>query len=182
MKFLFDFFPILLFFLAYKTLGIYAATSTVIIASALQLLWVRLKQGRFEKIPLITFLMAFLFGGATLFLRNELFIKWKPTAFYWFVALAFFLTQYIGQKPLIQRIMEQSIKLENKIWGKLNYAWGVFAASMGFVNLYVIYHFSTDVWVNFKLFGTVVMTLIFIVLQTFYIAHHRLPEPPEEGS
>ncbi len=172
MKFLFDFFPIVLFFIAFKMGGIYIATITVIVASAVQVLWSRYKTGRFEKLPLITLGTIVILGGATLFFRNELFIKWKPTALYWVLAFALVISQFIGNKPLMQRLLEQNVALPTKIWHQLNLSWALFFAAMGIANLYVVYHFDTDTWVNFKLFGTLGLTLVFIVLQGFYMAKH----------
>ena len=172
MKFLFDFFPIALFFIAYKMGDIYLATITAIVASVVQVLWSRYKTGRFEKLPLITLGTIVVLGGATLFFRNELFIKWKPTALYWVLALALVISQFIGNKPLMQRLLEQNVALPTKIWHQLNLSWALFFAAMGIANLYVLYHFDTDTWVNFKLFGTLGLTLVFIVLQGFYMAKH----------
>ena len=172
MKFLFDFFPIVLFFIAFKMGDIYIATITVIVASAAQVLWSRYKTGRFEKLPLITLGTIVVLGGATLFFKNELFIKWKPTALYWVLALALVISQFIGNKPLMQRLLEQNVVLPTKIWHQLNLSWALFFAAMGIANLYVVYHFNTDTWVNFKLFGTLGLTLVFIVLQGFYMAKY----------
>jgi len=172
MKFLFDFFPIALFFIAYKMGDIYLATITAIVASVVQVLWSRYKTGRFEKLPLITLGTIVILGGATLFFRNELFIKWKPTALYWVLALALLISQFIGKKPLMQRLLEQNVELPLRIWHQLNLSWALFFAAMGIANLYVVYHFDTNTWVNFKLFGTLGLTLVFIVLQGFYMAKY----------
>jgi intracellular septation protein len=172
MKFLFDLFPIALFFIAYKMGDIYLATITAIVASIVQVVWSRYKTGQFEKLPLITLGTIVILGGATLFFRNELFIKWKPTALYWVLALALVISQFIGNKPLMQRLLEQNLALPTKIWHQLNLSWALFFAAMGIANLYVVYHFDTDTWVNFKLFGTLGLTLVFIVLQGFYMAKH----------
>ena len=172
MKFLFDLFPIALFFIAYKMGDIYLATITAIVASIVQVVWSRYKTGQFEKLPLITLGTIVILGGATLFFRNELFIKWKPTALYWILALALVISQFIGNKPLMQRLLEQNVALPIKIWHQLNLSWALFFAAMGIANLYVVYHFDTDTWVNFKLFGTLGLTLVFIVLQGFYMTKH----------
>ena len=169
MKILFDFFPILLFFIAYKFGDIYIATMTAIAASFLQVVISRIKQGHFEKLPLVTLGVITVLGGATLLLRNEMFIKWKPTAVYWILAVAFFMSQYIGEKPLIQRAAERSITLTKEAWNRLNLSWAVFFTLMGGLNLYVVNNYDTDTWVNFKLFGTLGLTLIFIILQTIYM-------------
>lgn len=172
MKLLFDFFPIALFFAAYKIGGIYLATVTAIVSSIAQVLWSRYKTGKFEKLPLITLGTILILGGATLFFRNELFIKWKPTALYWALAIALLMSQFIGKKPLMQRLLEQNITLPLKIWHQLNLSWALFFSAMGIVNLYVVYHFDTNTWVNFKLFGTLGLTVLFIVLQGFYMAKY----------
>lgn len=181
MKFLFDFFPIVLFFIAYKMGDIYLATITAIIASVIQVIYSRYKHQKFEKLPLFTLATITVLGGATLFFRNELFIKWKPTAIYWLLSSAFLASQWIGKKPLIQRLAESSISLQSKIWSQLNVSWSLFFAGMGVANLYVVYHFDTDTWVNFKLFGTLGLTLLFVIVQGFYIARHPLPEPSPES-
>ena len=179
MKFLFDLFPIFLFFIAYKIGGIYAATLTAIITSALQVGYSRYTTGKFEKLPLITLVTLVVLGSATFLFRNELFIKWKPTALYWVLALIFFASQFIGKKPLIQKAMEQNIQLENKIWLHLNFSWVIFFFCMGAANLYVVYHFDTDTWVNFKLFGTLGLTIVFIIIQGIYMARHQKTLPKE---
>lgn len=172
MKFLFDFFPIILFVIAFKMGDIYLATIAAIVASIIQVLWSRYKTGRFEKLPLITLATIVILGGATLFFKNELFIKWKPTVLYWVLALALLISQFIGKKPLMQRLLEQNVGLPMRIWYQLNLSWALFFTAMGIINLYVVYHFDTNTWVNFKLFGTLGLTLIFIVIQGFYMAKY----------
>lgn len=176
MKLLFDFFPILLFFLAYKLGDIYIATLSAIAASLLQVVWLRWKQGCFEKMSLITFFSLSILGGATVFFQNEIFIKWKPTVVYWLLALSFLASQWLGNKPLLQRLAEGNVQLPAIIWLRLNWSWVIFFAVMGVLNLYVVQHFDTNTWVNFKLFGTLGLTFIFIVLQGFYMMRHHLPQ------
>lgn len=178
MKFLFDFFPIILFFIAYKLGDIYLATGTAIAASGIQVIVSRIKLGFFEKMPVMTLIVITVLGGATLLFRNEIFIKWKPTAVYWLLALAFILSQYIGQKPLIQRALERNVSLPSEIWLRLNLSWAVFFAFLGGLNLYVVQHFDTDTWVNFKLFGTLGLTILFIIVQTIYMVSHTKKERP----
>jgi len=173
MKFLFDLFPIALFFIAFKLGDIYLATATAIAASLVQVLWSRIKHGKFEKMPLITLATLIVLGGATLLFRNELFIKWKPTALYWVLAIAFLLSQFIGKKPIIQRLLEQNIELTLKVWNQLNLSWAIFFSCMGFANLYVVYNFDTNTWVNFKLFGTMGITLVFIIAQGIYMSKQQ---------
>lgn len=177
MKLFLDFFPILLFFIAYKFGNIYIATGTAMAASVLQVIILRIKQGYFDKLPLFTLLLIMILGGATLFFRNEMFIKWKPTAVYWLLALAFLLSQFIGQKPLIQRAAERGIQLTPPVWHRLNFSWVIFFLLMGALNLYVVHHYDTNTWVNFKLFGTMGLTLAFVIIQTGYMIRHSKKLP-----
>lgn len=179
MKFLFDFFPIILFFAAYKLGNIYIATIAAMLASFGLVLWSRLRLGYFEKMPLITLITLLVLGSATLIFRNETFIKWKPTIIYWLLGLGFLISQWIGNKPAIQRIAEQGIQLHSNIWLRLNLGWALFFFSMGFLNLYVMLNFDTDTWVNFKLFGSLGLTFLFVLAQTVYMIRHRLPEETE---
>lgn len=182
MKILFDFLPILLFFIAYKVGDIYMATGVAIITSILLVAYSRYQTGRFEKMPLFTLATVVILGGATLIFRNELFIKWKPTAIYWLFAAAFLTSQFWGQKPLFRRFAEHLLQLPNAIWYHLNLSWALFFGLLGLLNIYVIYNFDTNTWVNFKLFGTTGLTVIFVILQGFYMARHILPTPETENS
>jgi len=180
MKFLFEFFPILLFFAAYKLGDIYIATTIAIAASFIQVLVIRLRTGRFETVPVVTLISLVVLGGATLSFRNELFIKWKPTVVYWLLAFGFLLSQWIGSgKPAIQRLAEKSIQLPDRAWLRLNISWVIFFAFLGVLNIYVLKNYDTDTWVNFKLFGTLGLTFLFIIGQSIYMIRHRLPEGNE---
>jgi intracellular septation protein len=172
MKLLFDYLPILLFFIGYKLYGIYVATSIAILASFVQVTLYWIKHRRFESIHVITFVCVLIFGGATLLLHNEVYIKWKPTIIYWLLSLFFIGSSFIGKKTLLQRIMDNSMKLPNVIWQRLNLSWGIFFILLGGTNLFVIYHYSTNTWVNFKLFGTLGLTVAFIVLQSLYMVKY----------
>ncbi|ASQ45661.1 septation protein A [Legionella clemsonensis] len=182
MKLLFDFFPILLFFISYKLFGIYNATAVAMAASLFQVIFHRVKHQRYEKIHLISLAIIFILGGATLFFHNPWFIKWKPTGIYWLTSLVFLLSPFVGKKPLIQKMMDGNIKLPTKIWYRLNYAWALFFVLMGSVNLYVAYFYSTDVWVNFKLFGGAGFTLLFVFLQAIYLTRHLIEKEIEQPS
>ncbi len=172
MKLLFDFFPILLFFIIFKIYGIYTATAIAMIASLSQVIFYRLKFQRYEKMHVISLIIIMVLGGATLFFHNPWFIKWKPTGIYWLSALVFLSSSFIGSKPLIQKMMEANVSLASKIWYRLNTAWSIFFIVMGALNLYVAYHYNTDAWVNFKLFGGVGFTLLFVLIQAFYLTKH----------
>ena len=129
---------------------------------------------------IITLILLLVFGGATLLLKDPVFIKWKPTAINWLFALVFLGSQYIGQKPLVQRMMGQALDIDDaSVWMRLNLAWVGFFVFSGVANLVVAFNFSEDIWVDFKLFGLMGLTLIFVVGQAFYLARY-LPTDAEE--
>jgi intracellular septation protein len=170
MKFLFDFFPVILFFVAFKTFDLFVATAVIMAASLLQIAihWVRTR--KFETMHVITFAAVVLLGGATLIFRDERFIKWKPTVAYWITALVFAGSHFVGsKKTVIQRLMGEQISLANTIWTKLNISWIIFFILAGALNLAVAFNASTEVWVNFKLFGLLAITLVFAVIQGLFI-------------
>ena len=177
MKFLFDFLPILLFFIAYKLYDIYVATAVIILASLAQVGWLWIRQRRLERMPLITAALILLFGGATLIFQDETFVKWKPTVANGLFGLAFLGSQWIGKKPLIERMMGKTIALPAPVWSRLNLAWAIFFFAMGLANLYVAFNFNTDIWVDFKLFGMLGLTLAFVIVQSFYLARHLKLNP-----
>lgn len=172
MKFLFDFFPVLLFFISYKVFDIYVATAVAIAASFLQVALSWWQHHRIETMHIVTFGLIVVFGGATLVLQNEIFIKWKPTILNWLFGLVFLASQLFGRQPIIQRMLGGNITLTEAVWVKLNGAWSVFFILLGAVNLYIAYTFETDIWVNFKLFGMMGLTVLFVILQTWYIARY----------
>ena len=151
---------------------IYVATAVLIIASLLQTSVHWLMHRRFEKMHVITLVLVCVFGGLTLILQDEMFIKWKPTVINWLFAIAFLGSQFIGEKPIIQRMMGDHIVLPIHIWLRLNVAWSIFFISLGIINLYVIYNFDTETWVNFKLFGLLGLTFVFVIAQSLYLARY----------
>jgi intracellular septation protein len=172
MKLLFDFLPIFLFFVTFKLFGIYVATAVAMGASLLQVVLYRLKNKRFESMHVITFFSILILGGATLLLHNEIFIKWKPTILYWILGLVFLTSSVFAQKTVIQRLMESSIQVPTPIWQRLNISWSIFFFLLGALNLFVVYHYSTNTWVNFKLFGTFGLILLFVILQSLYMSKY----------
>ncbi len=180
MKFLYDFFPILLFFIAYKTFDIYVATAVAMISSVVQVGAFWLQHRRVETMHLVTLVSIMVLGSITLLLHDETFIKWKPTVVEWAFAIAFLISQFVGKKTLVQRMMEANIQLtDNKIWGHLNLAWVIFFIAMGGLNLYIAFNYPTDVWVNFKLFGMMGFTFVFVLAQGFYMMKYIVAEEPE---
>ena len=172
MKLLFDLFPVLLFFIAYQWQGFYAATATAMAASAAQVLLLWIKKKKVETMYLASAGLIILLGSTTLFLKNELFFQWKPTAINWIFALVFLASHFVTKKTLIQRMMEKNISLPSVIWRRLSISWILFFFSMGAANLYVVYHFTMATWVNFKVFGVLGLTIFFIILQAIYLARH----------
>ena len=179
MKFLFDLFPILLFFVAYKMYDIYVATAVAIGAAFVQtgLFW--LKHRKFEKMHVITLGILIVFGGLTLILRDPVFIKWKPTVVNWLFGASFLGSQFIGERPLVERMMGHAITVPGPVWRRLNGVWVLFFLAMGLINIYVAYNYSEETWVNFKLFGMMGLTLVFVFAQAFYLG--RYMETDEEN-
>ena len=172
MKFLFEMFPIILFFTAFKLKGIYVATTVAIAASILQIAYAYFKNKKVEKPMIISLAVIVIFGGATLLVHNELFIKWKPTVLYWIFSGVLIIGRYVFDKNFIQSMLQKQIDVPLQVWEKLNITWALFFAIVGCVNLYVAYHFSTNVWVNFKLFGILGFMLIFVIVQSIMLAPH----------
>ncbi|EHP40408.1 intracellular septation protein A [Cupriavidus basilensis OR16] len=179
MKFLFDLFPVILFFVAFKFAGIYAATGVAIAATVAQIGWVWLRHRKVEPMQWVSLAIISVFGGATLLLHNETFIKWKPTVLYWLFAATLTLSALIWRKNLIRAMLGKQVTMPEAAWGKLNAAWAAFFAVMGVVNLYVAYQFSTDAWVNFKLFGSMGLMLVFILAQSVWLSRHMQENTPE---
>jgi intracellular septation protein len=172
MKFLFDIFPVVVFFIAFKIYDIYVATAVAIAATFLQIGWTWLRHRKVDKMLWVSLAVIVVFGGATLLLRDETFIKWKPTVLYWLFAVALAVAAVAFRKNLIRLMMEAQVTLPEIVWGRLLASWIAFFALMGALNLVVAYSFSTDAWVNFKLFGGIGLMLAFIVLQALMLSRH----------
>jgi len=180
MKFLFDIFPLLLFFAAFKLYDIYAATAVAIAASFLQVGIYWWRHRKFETMHLITLAVIVVFGGLTLMLQNDAFIKWKPTIVYWVFSVLVLGSHFIGSKTAMERLLGAQLKLPPRIWSLYNLSWGVFFAIAGALNLYVAFYYALDqdqaarqaTWVNFKVFGLIGLTLAFAVVQMLIVARH----------
>lgn len=178
MKFLFDLFPVLLFFIAFKAYDIFVATAVAIAATFVQIGWLRFRRQQVDKMMWANLAVIILFGGATLLFQDEDFIKWKPTVLYWLFATALFVANSFFNKNLIRAMLEKQIELPLTVWNKLNLSWVLFFVFLGSINLYVAYSFSVDTWVSFKLFGSTALMLVFIVVQVFLLNKHMAEVVP----
>ncbi|EAR60818.1 septation protein A [Neptuniibacter caesariensis] len=173
MKLLLDFLPIIIFFAVYKTTNdIILATAILIPATLLQMLYTWFKTHKIEKMQLVTLVLVVLLGGATVLFQDKTFIQWKPTIVNWLFGIAFLGSQFIGEKTIVERLMGGSISMPAFAWKKLNIAWVIFFIVLGIVNLFVAYTFSEEIWVEFKLFGMLGLTLVFVIAQGFYLSRH----------
>lgn len=201
MKLLFDFLPIILFFGTFKVaegrrewaaqfasehLGfvvnggvvgaseapVLLATVVVILATLAQVAWIIARGRKVDTMLWVSLALVTVFGGATIWFHNETFIKWKPSVLYWVMGLSFWLSQLVFRKNLLRALIGEQLTLPPGVWQRLNFMWVAFFAFMGLLNLYVAYSFSTDTWVNFKLFGGIGLMFAFTIAQGLYISRH----------
>lgn len=195
MKILFDLFPVILFFGVFKLAGsnpdaaqafataigyqtdplhlpVLAATAIAMIATLVQIIWVKWRHDKIDTMLWVGFAIIVVFGGATLLLHDEAFIKVKPTALYWLFALVLIFSNIFFKKNLIRSLMQEKMSLPDPIWSLLNLAWSGFFILLGILNLYVAWNFATDTWVNFKLFGATGIMFIFIILQVAMVSKY----------
>lgn len=172
MKFLFDLFPVILFFAAFKFFDVYVATAVAIGATIVQVGWVWHRHGKVDNMLWVSFGVIVVFGGLTLLLHDETFIKWKPTILYWLFAIALLFGHFGFRRNLIRAMMEKQMSLPDAVWLRLMLSWVGFFVVMGALNLYVAFSYSIDTWVNFKLFGGMGLMLVFIVIQAMMISRH----------
>ncbi len=172
MKLLFDLFPVILFFVTFKFAGVFAATAAAIIATFVQVAWVKYHHGKVDTMLWVSLGIITLFGGATLLLHDETFIKWKPTILYWFFSASLLLSPALFKKNLMRAMLQEKLTLPDPVWSSLNVAWAAFFAALGVVNLYVAFNYATDIWVNFKLFGATGLMLAFVLLQSLWLSKY----------
>ncbi len=181
MKTLFDLFPVLLFFGAYKLFDIYVATGVMMAATVLQSAYTYVRERSLPLMQKVTLIMVLAFGAVTLGLHDERFIKWKPTVLYTCLAIGLGIAVFALRKNFLRALLGSQLELPDAIWNRLNVAWIAYCAFMAAINAYVVLNYSTEEWVNFKLWGYV-FPLVFIVGQGLYIAPHmKLAEDPEEA-
>jgi len=201
MKFLFDMFPVILFFGVFKwgeshsdaaqsmvgqylsglvsggSVGaeqapILLATAVAIIATVAQIGYLLVRGKKVDAMLWVSLAIIVVFGGATIYFHNEAFIKWKPTVLYWVFAIVLIGAQLLMNKNLIRLMMKAQIDLPDPVWTRLNMAWAAFFAAMGVINLYIAFNFPTSTWVNFKLFGFMGLMIAFVVAQTMFLSKY----------
>jgi intracellular septation protein len=172
MKFLFDLFPVALFFAAFKLFDIYVATAVAIATTALQVAWLKLRGKRVHVMLWASFAIIVVFGGATLLLQDETFIKWKPTVLYWLFGAVLSGAVLLFDRNLIRALLGAQMQLPDRVWKRLNWSWVAFFAFMGAANLYVAFNYPTDLWVNFKLFGGMGLMFLFVIAQSLLLARY----------
>lgn len=174
MKFLFEIFPVLLFFIAYvATDDIYLATGVTMVATIVQVVVARLKFGRVDPMLWVTLALVSVLGALTLLLHDKRFIMWKPTALYWALALALIAGPLLFKKNFLKFVyLKMQLNMPEAMWARLNMAWVGFLAGMGVLNLYIAYSFPESVWVNFKLFGATGLMLVFMIGQGYFIVKY----------
>ncbi len=212
MKLLFDFFPIILFFVSYYQASFLientfigqlidptkpdfisatiVATGAAIIASFIQVAIHWFKTHKFERMHIFSLVLITVLGSITIFLGNPAFIQWKPTVLNWLFAGVFLGSMFVGEKPIIQRMMGEHIELPENVWKTLNLSWVVFFFISGTANLYVAFYYNLsasaearmDTWVNFKLFGLMGLTIGFVILQAIYLSRHITEDDLEKST
>jgi intracellular septation protein len=201
MKLLFDMFPVVLFFLAYTVgkrapeathalvtglLGavgagaevqleqapILLATAVAIVATVGQVSWLLARGRKVDRMLWISLVIIVVMGGATLWLRDATFIKWKPTVLYWAFAAVLLGAEFLFARNLIRAMMEKQLTLPDAVWARLNLSWAAFFVLMGAINLFVAFRFSESTWVNFKLFGGIGLMVLFVLVQGMYLSRY----------
>lgn len=179
MSSLLEFLLLAAFFLSYLWKGIYAATAVIMVGSVLLLAVSWWRTRRLEAMPLMVAVLAVTLGSVTLLLHDPLYIKWKFSVVEWLLGLILLGSHFIGAKSFIRRALETKLTLPDPVWRNLNFMWAGFFLFLGTLNVYIMYSFSTDAWVRFKLFGSMGLTLVFVIVQAVYLAKHM---PKEERS
>ncbi len=169
MQLLVDYIPLVVFILAYFYQDIFFATGMLMVAMPVVLMLQWLMTKKINKIYAASTVLVLVLGGATLAFRNPTFLYWKPTVLNWLIAIVFLGSQWIGDKTVVQRMLENAAELSADQWIRLNQIWVVFFSIVGGINIYVAYNFSEAFWVKFKLFGMLGLTLIFVIIQSVWL-------------
>lgn len=176
MKFLFELFPVALFFIAIQIWDIFVATGVAIAATVVQVGWLALRRKKIPPMLWASFAIIVVFGGLTLYLRDKTFILWKPTVLYWLFG-AVLAGAALARRNLIRGLLSEQMSLPDQVWARLNWSWVGFFAAMGTLNLYVAFNFSEKVWAAFKLFGGMGLMLLFVVVQSAFLAKYVEDKP-----
>lgn len=182
MGLLFDFLPILAFFVTLKFSDIYVATGIAIVATIGAAVYQRITKGRVASMTIVSCAAMIVFGGLTIALRDELFVKWKPTVVQLLLAIAFLVSRFASEQPIAQRVLGQAFEADRRAWLRVNDGFTAFFVAMAALNLWVAYTFSTDTWVTFKLFGLIGFNIVAIVIATWYLQKHGKRIEPASGS
>lgn len=182
MQLLFDFLPLIAFFVAFTVYDLYVATATIIVVIGLQIAYQWLRHRKVNNMLLISGVLVAVFGGITLALRDPLFIQWKVTVVNWLFAIAFLGSQLIGSKTFTERLMGQAVELEPAVWRQLNTLWVINFAVIGALNLYVMYNFDVQIWVYFKTWGMIGLSLLMAVGQAFWISSRATDRSADGGT
>ncbi|WP_298717400.1 septation protein A [uncultured Oceanisphaera sp.] len=164
-----EFIPLIIFFVVYKAVDIYAATGALMATTCIQMLLVWLKHKKLEKMHLITLVLVLFFGGLTMFFQDDAFIKWKVTAVNGLFAIGLLVSRYGFRKNLIKQMLGKEMTVPDSIWDKANLAWVGFFSFCGALNVYVAFNLSQEFWVNFKVFGLLGLTLLFTFATALYL-------------
>jgi intracellular septation protein len=175
---LFEYLPLVVFFIVYKFVDIYWATGSLIILAGAQIIYYLIKKETIPKRTLIFFVLIAVFGGLTIFLHDDTFLKWKVTIINLFFAIALLVSDKIFKKNIIKDFLDEALSLPDNIWGKLNLAWALFFALCAVLNLYVAFNFDQDTWVNFKVFGLTALMFVFSIGSVLLLSKHL---PDDEG-
>lgn len=170
MKFLYDLFPVVLFFIFYKIYDIYIATAILMVSTYIQIILLYIFKKKIEKILIFTAIILTIFGGMSLFFQNPVFIMWKPSIIYWAFGLIILIANKFYNKNLIEMSLGSQVKLKNEYWKNLSYSTALFFIFLGFLNIYIAQNYTEDTWVNFKLFGMTGLLFLYIILVTLYVA------------
>ena len=172
-KIFFDFFPIILFFIFFKIYDIYYATGVLMIAFVIQITYELIRYKKVDPMHIMTLVLVLVFGGLTIYFHNDRFIQWKVTVINWLFGAIVLISQYIFKKNLVQSILAKNIKMKtDKPWLTLNNVWIIYFILLGALNLYIAYAYPLSTWVNFKTFGLIGITLVFVICQSVYLHKH----------
>lgn len=182
MLLLLEYIPLIGFFAAFKLYDIYVATGVLIVATFAQFVIMWAKDKTFPKKYFAFFMIALVLGGLTIFFRNDLFIKWKVTVIYFIMGSSLLISRYLFKKNLVEKALGQiseQAEIPSFVWDRCNIATACLLYFISTLNIILAYSLSQDAWVNFKTFGTMAITFVFIIGLVFYLSKY-FPDDEEE--